>query len=103
MSDQPYTHVTLSLEPDKRPRVNVSFHTHKIHLYNLLIGDRPALDLTTSEASVSISTSGAGPVTEQDLTLAHQLFNAAARYLADCQRLHSAQSAPSATATDTAA
>ena len=39
-----------------------------------------------------ISTTGGGPVTEQDVTLARQLADAAARYLADCERLHTEQS-----------
>ncbi|MCG5219610.1 hypothetical protein [Streptosporangium sp. KLBMP 9127] len=89
MPHQPYTYVTVSLRPDKAPRVGVSFNTHDVRVCTLTTGGtRPYLDLTTREANVSISTSGAGPVTDQDVTLAREIFNAAARYLADCERLN---------------
>ncbi|MFF4623675.1 hypothetical protein [Nonomuraea jabiensis] len=39
---------------------------------------------------MTVSTSG--PVTDNDLTVAREIFNAAARYLADCERLHSGES-----------
>ncbi|MEU4228916.1 hypothetical protein AB0F17_31870 [Nonomuraea sp. NPDC026600] len=88
MNNEPYTHVNMCLTPGKAPRVGVSFHTAQIHLYNLLVNGRPVLDLSSADATVSISTNGAGPVSDQDVTLARELFNAAARYLADCERLH---------------
>ncbi|WP_433498918.1 hypothetical protein ACQP1K_00720 [Sphaerimonospora sp. CA-214678] len=41
---------------------------------------------------MSISTTGSGAVTSTDLEIARQLFNAAASYLADRERLHATQS-----------
>ncbi|AQZ67237.1 unnamed protein product [[Actinomadura] parvosata subsp. kistnae] len=100
---RPYTYVTLSLQPDSAPHVGVSFHTSrlKVRAGLLLSSPRPYLDFASCEANVHISTTGAGQVTEDDLTLARDIFNAAARYLADCEQLHAEQSAKDAT--DTAA
>ncbi|GAA2214164.1 hypothetical protein GCM10009850_096280 [Nonomuraea monospora] len=100
---RPYTYVTLSLQPDTAPHVGVSFHTPrlKVRAGILLSNPRPYLDFASHEANVHISTTGAGTVTDADLTLAREIFNAAARYLADCEQLHAEQSAGDAT--DTAA
>ncbi|WP_157249006.1 hypothetical protein [Nonomuraea typhae] len=85
----PYTYVTVSMHPDAPSRVSVSFHTPHIRARSWA-GDsgKPFLDLSSDEATVTISTTGAGPVTDQDLELATDLFNAAARYLALCEHLH---------------
>ncbi|MBE3012292.1 hypothetical protein IL992_24315 [Microbispora sp. NEAU-D428] len=48
---------------------------------------------------MTVSTTGAGPVSAEDLDIAREIFNAAARYLADCERLH----AEHAQVTDSAA
>ncbi|TMR25597.1 hypothetical protein ETD86_00230 [Nonomuraea turkmeniaca] len=91
---RPYTYVTLSMMPESTPYVGVSFHTPhlKVSAGMLLSNPRPYLELRSSEANVHISTTGAGPVTDADLDLARQIFNAAARYLADCECLYAEQS-----------
>jgi hypothetical protein len=100
---RPYTYVTLSLRPDTDPHVSISFHTPRLKVSAglLLSNPRPYLELSSHEANVHISTTGAGPVTDADLNIAREIFNAAARYLADCECLHAEQSAKDAT--DTAA
>jgi hypothetical protein len=87
------------MQPDSAPHVGVSFHTPrlKVRAGILLSSPRPYLDFASHEANVHISTTGAGQVTDDDLTLAHEIFNAAARYLADCEQLHAEQSAQDAT------
>jgi hypothetical protein len=100
---RPYTYVTLSMRPDTEPHVSVSFHTARLKVRSglLLSNPRPYLDFTSHEANVHISTTGAGPVTDDDLTIAREIFSAAARYLADCEQLHAEQA--SKDADDTAA
>ncbi|MEW9554539.1 hypothetical protein [Nonomuraea sp. NPDC050783] len=95
MNDQPYTYVTVSLRPDSTPRVTVSFYTSDLRVSagTLVTNPRPYLELSSREANVHVSTTGAGPVTDADLSTAREIFNAAARYLADCERLHICQSA----------
>ncbi|MFI6919961.1 hypothetical protein ACIBIZ_08405 [Nonomuraea spiralis] len=99
MSLRPYTYVTLSLEPESTPHVGVSFHTPglKVRAGLLLSSPRPYLELYSHEANVHISTTGAGPVTDADLNTAREIFNAAARYLADCEQLHAEQADKDAT------
>ncbi|MEV4074790.1 hypothetical protein [Nonomuraea fuscirosea] len=105
MSLGPYTYVTLSLRPESTPHVGVSFHTPnlKVRAGLLLSSPRPYLELCSHEAAVHISTTRAGPVTDADLTVAREIFNAAARYLAECEQLHAEQSATTKDATDPAA
>ncbi|MEV4018439.1 hypothetical protein AB0J35_48880 [Nonomuraea angiospora] len=100
----PYTYLTLSMQPDSAPRLHISFHTADLHIRaGMLSNPRPYLEIASREANVSISTTGAGPVTNADLSTAREIFNAAARYLADCERLHINQSATDKAPTDTAA
>ncbi|MEV4108127.1 hypothetical protein [Nonomuraea sp. NPDC049695] len=105
MSLGPYTYVTLSLRPESTPHVGVSFYTPnlKVRAGLLLSNPRPYLEFSSHEANVHISTTGAGPVTDADLAIAREIFNAAARYLADCECLHAEQSATTKDATDPAA
>ncbi|MEV4570449.1 hypothetical protein AB0K12_42430 [Nonomuraea sp. NPDC049419] len=90
---RPYTYVTLSMQPDTEPHVSVSFHTArlKVRAGLLLSNPRPYLDFTSHEANLHISTTEAGPVTDDDLNTARDIFSAAARYLADCEQLHAEQ------------
>ncbi|MET7327434.1 hypothetical protein [Nonomuraea sp. NPDC005650] len=101
----PYTYATLTMRPDNAPHLAVSFYTPKLRVSSgmLLSNPRPFLEFTSHEANVHISTTGAGPVTDADLAIAREIFTAAARYLADCERLHTDQSAADMTANDPAA
>ncbi|MBB2914812.1 hypothetical protein FHS43_006124 [Streptosporangium becharense] len=91
----PYTFVTASID-EAGTRLGISFRTSDLAV-SVLGADRhrPTLDISGLQARVSISTTGGGPVTDQDLTLARQLADAAARYLAVCERLHADQSVTS--------
>ncbi|GAA2208430.1 hypothetical protein GCM10009850_038880 [Nonomuraea monospora] len=98
MNDQPYTYVTMSLRPDSTPHVGVSFYISglRVNAGTLVGNPRPYLEFSSREANVHISTTGAGPVTDADLSTAREIFNAAARYLADCERLHTDQATDAA-------
>lgn len=94
MSGDPYTYVTVSIESAGASRIGVFFHTPDLQVTaDVLDSGRPYLDITSPIAHVTISTMAAGPVT------------AAARYLADCERLHTGPSTSSQDpqATDSAA
>jgi hypothetical protein len=94
----PYTYVTVSLAPEETPRLDVSFHTSEVRVRASVIDERrPYLAFSTPEAQVSSAT-GLGPVTDADLTLAHDIHRAAAQYLADCERVHGQQSVTDQTA-----
>jgi hypothetical protein len=96
MSDHPpYTHVSASID-EGQVSVSLSICTPRldVHCMTTREGSRPFLCLSTPEARVSVSTTGAGPVTAGDVALARKIFAAAARYLAECERLHAALPAP---------
>ncbi|MFI6502022.1 hypothetical protein [Nonomuraea typhae] len=89
----PYTYVTLSMTPEDRPALDVSFYSAELWVRGGVIEERrPYLAISTREANVSVSTSG--PVTDADLETARKLAARAALYLADCERLHTAQTTP---------
>ncbi|MFI6455857.1 hypothetical protein ACIBF6_30355 [Streptosporangium amethystogenes] len=89
---QPYTRASISLDADGT-RLDISFRTPDLSVMALgAESGRPFLNLSTAQAQVVISTTGGGPVTERDMTLARQLADATARYLADCERLYTEQS-----------
>ncbi|WP_371781250.1 hypothetical protein [Streptosporangium subroseum] len=88
----PYTRAVVTLDEDGT-RLDTSFRTPYLSVSALgAEGERPFLHLSSREAQVVISTTGGGPVTEQDVTLARQIAEAATRYLADCERIHLEQS-----------
>ncbi|MET8050614.1 hypothetical protein ABZU75_23745 [Streptosporangium sp. NPDC005286] len=88
----PYTRAVVTFDEDGT-RLDTSFRTPYLSVTVLgAEGGRPFLHLSSCEAQVIISTTGGGPVTERDVTLARQIAEAAARYLADCERLHTEQS-----------
>ncbi|MEU0479356.1 hypothetical protein ABZ260_09260 [Streptosporangium sp. NPDC006013] len=88
----PYTRAVVTLDEDGT-RLDTSFRTPYLSVTVLgAKGGRPFLHLSSREAQVIISTTGGGPVTERDVTLARQITEAAARYLADRERLHTEQS-----------
>ncbi len=101
MTGRPYTHLSMSIDPGERPRIGISFYASITRARaRVLESGRPYLVLESNEADVTVSTTGAaGPVTAADLDIAREIFNAAARYLADCERLHTEH----AQATDSAA
>ncbi|MFC4062393.1 hypothetical protein ACFOWE_29180 [Planomonospora corallina] len=85
---EPYTFASVSIEED-RTRLAVSFKTPYLSVLALRAGDtRPFLTLASSEAEVTVTTTGGGPVTGDDVSLARELVKVATRYLADCERLH---------------
>ncbi|MGW5261791.1 hypothetical protein ACWEQG_12490 [Microbispora sp. NPDC004025] len=89
MTGRPYTHLSMSIDPGERPRIGISFYASITRARaRVLESGRPYLVLESDEADVTVSTTGAGPVTAEDLDIAREIFNAAARYLADCERMH---------------
>ncbi|MER5645378.1 hypothetical protein [Streptosporangium sp. NPDC002524] len=88
---KPYTYVTASIH-EGVTRFDVSFCTSEMSAKAFGgDGERPFLALSSTEAHMTVTTTGGGPVTEQDVTLAREIFTASARYLANCERLHAEQ------------
>ncbi|MER5621090.1 hypothetical protein ABT061_08610 [Streptosporangium sp. NPDC002544] len=88
---KPYTYVTASIR-EGVTRLDVSFCTSDVSAKAFGgDGERPFLTLSSAEAQMTVTTTGGGPVTERDVTLAREIFAASARYLADCERLRAEQ------------
>ncbi|WP_433348317.1 hypothetical protein ACQP25_33410 [Microtetraspora malaysiensis] len=99
MERDPYTYVAMSIDPGTPAYLAVSFYTPDLRAgASVLDSGRPYLSIRSQEADITVSTSGAGPVTTADVDIARQIFNAAARYLADCEHLHSGQQSASSDA-----
>jgi hypothetical protein len=70
----------------------VHFTSPDLDVRALLVNDqRPLLWFASREADIYLSTSADVAVTDRDLSLARELFTAASRYLADCERIHADQ------------
>ncbi|WP_214109730.1 hypothetical protein [Acrocarpospora catenulata] len=92
MSHAPYTYATIYMPRGETPQVSISFYTPDLACRaGVLTTGRPYLALRSAEADVCVSTTGAGPVTAADIEIARQIVNAAATYLADCERIHQEQ------------
>ncbi|MBG0814655.1 hypothetical protein [Planomonospora sp. ID82291] len=93
---KPYTYVTASID-EEGTRFSIAFHTPDLSVAAMgAESGRPFLNISSAEAAVVITVPGCEEVTEQDVTLAREIVNAATRYLADCERLHAEQFAVSA-------
>ncbi|MFD8531364.1 hypothetical protein ACFV0L_28480 [Streptosporangium canum] len=89
---KPYTYLTASID-EGVARLNVAFYTADLQVMVLGVGKgRPTLNFYSAEGELKISTTGAGPVTAADVALARKITDAAACYLAECERLHTQQS-----------
>ncbi|MGW5490342.1 hypothetical protein ACWEU6_34320 [Streptosporangium sandarakinum] len=87
----PYTYLTGVLH-NGTTRLDLTFSTPDIGVLTAVTASgRPFLKLTTSEAQITITTTGSGPVTASDVALAKEIAAAAVRYLGDCVRIHSEQ------------
>lgn len=88
---RPYTYLTASVD-EGNVRLVASFYTADLGVMVLGVGGkRPTLGFYSAEGEVKISTTGAGPVTARDVLLAREIVSAATYYLAECERLHTAQ------------
>jgi hypothetical protein len=96
MLSDPYTYVTVSLSPGAPTNVGISFYSPEVRARaSVLDSGRPYLGISSSSVDVTISTIAAGPVTPRDVEIARQVFQAASRYLAECERLVEQQPADS--------
>ncbi|MEQ4720169.1 hypothetical protein [Nonomuraea sp. B19D2] len=85
----PYAYVTLMMQPGEPTHLDVTFYASDLRVRSSVINERrPYLSITSPDAKVAVSTTGGGPVTDADLATAREIFNAAAQYLADCERFH---------------
>ncbi|WP_405088306.1 hypothetical protein [Microbispora sp. NBC_01389] len=88
MLRDPYTYVTLSLNPGAPANVGISLYSTEVRAQaSVLDSGRPYFAITSSNVDVTVSTIAAGPATPRDVEIARQIFQAASRYLADCERL----------------
>lgn len=88
---RPYTHITASVD-EGTTRLGVSFYTSEVAVLAYSSERaRPYLSFHTREANVAFSSTGGGPVTDEDVTLAREIYKAVGHYLAECERLHTVQ------------
>jgi hypothetical protein len=89
----PYTYVTVAIQRGETPHLDVGFYDgDQLRVSASVIdGRRPYLSISTREADVAVSSTACGPVTDADVQAARRIFDGAARYLAECERLHAEQ------------
>ncbi|MET8160396.1 hypothetical protein ABZT47_28895 [Sphaerisporangium sp. NPDC005289] len=95
-----YSYTTISIHPGESPRVGVSIHPDehaRVDYYAAGDSARAFLSVEYGGAWVNIGTTSDTTVTDTHVTFARTLFDAAARFLADCERLrdqHTQQATP---------
>jgi hypothetical protein len=85
-----YSYTTISMEPGRDPRIGVFLYPDQhARVTYFPATDTPAARLLIDhdKAHLSIGTISSAPVTDAQVRFARDLFDAAARFLADCERL----------------
>ncbi|MFI7440796.1 hypothetical protein [Nonomuraea indica] len=90
-----YSYTTISIDTGEEPRITVALHPDASArvAYYPTNSSRPFIDIEHAGARVIIGTGPDAKVTEQHVTFARHLLDAAAAFLADCERLHAEQRA----------
>ncbi|MEU9890920.1 hypothetical protein [Sphaerisporangium sp. NPDC051011] len=98
-----YTYTTISMHPGKPPRVGVNIYPDDHATVNYYPADdtaRAFLAVEYGDTWVNIGTTSDTTVTDTHVKFARDLLEAAARFLADCERLrdqHTRQTTDKAT------
>ncbi|RCG29089.1 hypothetical protein DQ384_22390 [Sphaerisporangium album] len=85
-----YSYTTISMRPGQSPRVGVSIHPDEhvsVHYYPAEDDPHAFIGIDYGDAQVNIGTTKDTTVTDTHVKFARNLFEAAARFLADCERL----------------
>ncbi|MDH2429284.1 hypothetical protein [Sphaerisporangium sp. TRM90804] len=85
-----YSYTTISMRPGRSPVVDVSVYPDehaRVQYYPATDGPLAFLSVDHGDAKVNIGTTKHTTVTDAHVRFARDLFEAAARFLADCERL----------------
>ncbi|GII89484.1 hypothetical protein Ssi03_74740 [Sphaerisporangium siamense] len=85
-----YSYTTISMHPGQSPRVGVSIYPDQhasVHYYPAGNDPHAFIGIDHCDAHVTIGTTQDTVITDAHVTFARSLFEAAARFLADCERL----------------
>ncbi|MFG1879368.1 hypothetical protein ACGFIV_31470 [Sphaerisporangium sp. NPDC049003] len=85
-----YTYTTIALEPGTAPRVSVSVYPDeraRVSYFPPVIDTRAFLSVQHGDTGVFIGLTSDTVVSDTHVRFARELFESAARFLADCERL----------------
>ncbi|NUW43642.1 hypothetical protein [Nonomuraea rhodomycinica] len=90
-----YSYTTINVTSDGEPRIRVSLYPDERARVEYYPAERgcPFLNIEHAGARVSIGLTHGSEVAEQHVRFARGLLDAAAAFLADCERLHAEQPA----------
>ncbi|MGA4994300.1 hypothetical protein [Nonomuraea bangladeshensis] len=91
-----YSYTVIRVRPDEEPRIGVSIYpdsSAQVTYYPAGKGSHAFIDIAFAATHVSIGTTRDTEVTAERVAFARELSDAAAAYLADCERLHAEQQA----------
>ncbi|MGV9385782.1 hypothetical protein ACWDRB_58950 [Nonomuraea sp. NPDC003707] len=91
-----YSYTTIQVTPNEEPRIGVAIYPDSSARVTYFPADKSShafIDIAFAAAHVSIGTTKDAEITDERVAFARQLLDAAAAFLADCERLHAEQQA----------
>ncbi|MFI6921965.1 hypothetical protein ACIBIZ_18630 [Nonomuraea spiralis] len=91
-----YSYTVIRVRPNEEPRIGVSIYPDgqaRVRYFPATNTTHAFIDIDYGAAHVSIGTSSDAEITNEHITFARQLLDAATAFLADCERLHAEQQA----------
>ncbi|MEU8104594.1 hypothetical protein AB0C18_12835 [Nonomuraea muscovyensis] len=88
-----YSYTTILVRPDEEPRIAVAIHPDertRVEYYPAKEDSHAFPRVEYGPVAVTIGTRSQSQVTDEHVWVARQLFDAAAGFLADCERLRAA-------------
>ncbi|MEW9549712.1 hypothetical protein [Nonomuraea sp. NPDC050783] len=86
-----YSYTVLSIRPGEEPRIDVSVYpdsSAQVTYHSIGDGFHASINIAFAATRLSIATTRDAEATAERVAFARQLSEAAAAFLADCERLH---------------
>ncbi|MEV4582005.1 hypothetical protein AB0K16_53110 [Nonomuraea jabiensis] len=91
-----YSYTVIRVQPDQETHIGVSIYPDalaEVKYFPAKQNSHAFISITHGVADVTIGTTNTTEVTDEHVTFARQLLDAAAAFLTDCERLHAEQQA----------
>ncbi|MBB5776772.1 hypothetical protein [Nonomuraea jabiensis] len=91
-----YSYTVIRVQPDVETHIGVSIYPDalaEVKYFPAKDNSHAFINITHGVADVTIGTTNNAEITNEHITFARQLLDAAAAFLADCERLHAEQQA----------
>ncbi|MEV0623115.1 hypothetical protein AB0I81_58045 [Nonomuraea sp. NPDC050404] len=91
-----YSYTVIRVQPDEQPHIGVSIYPDALAEVKYFPANERShafITITHGAADVTIGTTNTAEITDEHVTFARHLRDAATAFLTDCERLHAEQQA----------